>query len=208
MHTNLPGRGVCMCGRYYIDPDTEDSVERLFRIRPDHRTAGDVTPGMSPLVLHGRSGKMSADAMYWGMTGQNGSMIINARSENIYDRPMFRNSIADRRLVIPAAGFYEWDRERNKVTFHLPDSGPLFLAGIYTLDRNKEAFVILTTSANRSVESVHDRMPVIIPARDVADWLFEPGKTREFLQTVPPMLTSEREYEQISLFQTMLLEKQ
>ena len=183
MHTNLPGRGVCMCGRYYIDPDTEDSVERLFHIRPKQRTAGDVTPGMSPLVLHGRSGKMSADAMHWGMTGQNGSMIINARSENIYDRPMFRNSIADRRLVIPAAG-------------------------IYTLDRNKEAFVILTTSANRSVESVHDRMPVIIPARDVADWLFEPGKTREFLQTVPPMLTSEREYEQISLFQTMLLEKQ
>jgi putative SOS response-associated peptidase YedK len=58
------------------------------------------------------------------------------------------------------------------------------------------------------VESVHDRMPVIIPARDVTDWLFEPKKTREFLQTVPPMLTSEREYEQISLFQTMLLEKQ
>ena len=84
-----------MCGRYYIDPDTEDSVERLFHIRPKQRTAGDVTPGMSPLVLHGRSGKMSADAMHWGMTGQNGSMIINARSENIYDRPMFRNSIAE-----------------------------------------------------------------------------------------------------------------
>ena len=51
-------------------------------------------------------------------------------------------------------------------------------------------------------------MPVIIPAEDVTDWLFEPKRTQEFLQTVPPKLTSEREYEQISLFETMLLEKQ
>ena len=197
-----------MCGRYYLDPDTEDSVERLFNIRTDYRTSGDVTPGMSPLILHGRNGKIAADGMYWGMTGSCGSMIINVRSENVYDRAMFRNSIADRRLVIPASGFYEWDRDRNKVAFSLPDSGPLFLAGIYTLDRNRESFVILTTSANRSMKGIHDRMPVILPAWDVTDWLFEPYRTREFLQMVPPKLTAKREYEQISLFQTMLLEKQ
>ena len=105
-----------MCGRYYLDPDTEDSVERLFNIRTDYRTSGDVTPGMSPLILHGRNGKIAADGMYWGMTGSGGSMIINARSENVYDRAMFRNSIADR-------------RQRTEGLSFLP---PAFMSGIVT----------------------------------------------------------------------------
>jgi putative SOS response-associated peptidase YedK len=58
------------------------------------------------------------------------------------------------------------------------------------------------------MKGIHDRMPVILTARDVTNWLFEPDRTRELLHKVPPKLTAKREYEQISLFQTMLLEKQ
>lgn len=189
-----------MCGRYYVEPDTVDQVEQLFRVHTGANVRGDVTPGMSPVVLGAKESAMRAETMHWGITGGSGSLIINARAESVRERPMFRNSIADRRLVIPAAGFYEWDRDKNKVTFSLPDRQILFLAGLYTLDRNREAFVILTTRANRSMERVHDRMPLIISANEVSDWLFEPGKTGEFLQMTPPELTAFREYEQMSLF--------
>ena len=99
---------------------------------------------------------------------------------------------------IPAEHFYEWDREKNKVTFSLPDSEIIYLAGFYNMVNNVDSFVILTTAANESMERVHDRMPLMIEERDVSDWIMEPGKTRELLHRKMPELHSEQEYKQLS----------
>ena len=200
-----------MCGRVWLAPETD--LEKYQKILADKfsqeilklwKKTGEFYPSDLLLAIDNRN---NVTLMKWGYDIFN-RKVINTRIESIRDKKIYTSDYISHRCLIPASGFYEWDRDRNKVAFSLPDSGPLFLAGIYTLDRNRESFVILTTSANRSMEGIHDRMPIILTARDVMNWLFEPDRTRELLHKVPPKLTAKREYEQISLFQTMLLEKQ
>ena len=70
--------------------------------------------------------------MSWGFRQFTGSgLIINARAESVIDKPMFRDSILQRRCVIPASWFYEWNRKKEKVTFKQEDSSILFMAGFY-----------------------------------------------------------------------------
>lgn len=61
--------------------------------------------------------------------------------------------------MIPAAGFYEWSRQKEKNTFYRKDGKPLYLAGFYDRFDKEDRFVILTTVANASMRPVHDRMP-------------------------------------------------
>ncbi|MCR5208994.1 MAG: SOS response-associated peptidase [Lachnospiraceae bacterium] len=189
-----------MCGRFYFGSYTANIVEKTFNIFGGVGTVGDVTPGMSPMVLSGRKERLTEETMHWGIKNRNGGLIINARAESVYEKPMFSESMEYRRIIIPAEHFYEWDRDKNKVTFSLPDSEIIYLAGFYNLINNVDSFVILTTEANESMEKVHDRMPLMIEAKDVNDWIMESGKTREFLHRKMPELHSERKYEQLSLF--------
>ena len=102
--------------------------------------------------------------------------------------------------MIPAAGFYEWDRQKNKVTFTLPEEGSMYMAGFYRRFDDRDHFISLTTAANESMLPVHDRMPLILPRKDISDWIYEPGKTEEFLARSGPELARHREYEQMTLF--------
>ena len=101
---------------------------------------------------------------------------------------------------MPAAGFYEWDKEKNKVTFFRKDKSPIYLAGFYQLSENHDSFVILTTAANESMIRVHDRMPLMIEKDKVRDWLYNNEAAKEMLSADMPLLDSSREYEQLSLF--------
>jgi len=187
-----------MCGRFYFGSYTASIVEKTFNIFGGVGTVGDVTPGMMPMILSGRRKQLTEETMLWGMKNPKGGLIINARVESVYEKPMFSESMEYRRIVIPAEHFYEWDREKNKVTFSLPDSEIIYLAGFYNMVNIVDSFVILTTAANESMERVHDRMPLMIEERDVSDWIMEPGKTRELLHRKMPELHSEQEYEQLS----------
>ena len=138
--------------------------------------------------------------MYWGLKNPRGGLIINARAETALQKPMFAAGVENRRLIIPAEKFYEWNGNKDKFTFCRPDSDVIYLAGFYDMSGNREAFVILTTAANDSMFPVHDRMPLMIEEKDVPDWLLEPRKTQEFLRMQMPELVREREDGQMSLF--------
>ena len=182
---------------------------------------GDVTPAMNPLVLmaerrdriegntssgndksRGENGdrKIRVADMHWGVVGKDKKLVINARAETALEKPMFSDSVTHRRCVMPAAGFYEWDKEKNKVTFFRKDKSPLYLAGFYQLSDNRDSFVILTTAANESMIKVHDRMPLMIEKDKVRDWLYDSAAAKEMLSANMPLLDSSREYEQLSLF--------
>jgi putative SOS response-associated peptidase YedK len=104
---------------------------------------------------------------------------INARSETVQTRPMFRQLIATRRCLVPVDGFYEWHATATGKMPHyvrLADDVPMLIAGLWDRwrhgdERSIESFTILTTTANELVAKVHDRMPVIVDAGDVATWL-------------------------------------
>jgi putative SOS response-associated peptidase YedK len=108
--------------------------------------------------------------------------MINARSETVATLPAFRDAIKLRRCLIPADGFYEWQRRgatKQPYCFEV-NNGELFaFAGIW--DRWKDPIgdwirtcSILTTTPNAVASTIHDRMPVILNP-DSYDLWFDPG---------------------------------
>ena len=208
-----------MCGRYFWTDDAEDAfeedfpelAEEVFELR-----AGDYTPGMKSLAVIGRStplygngsaehGEQAGDAglstefLLWGFPGfDKGKLLINARAESVRDRPTFADSYAARRCVLPAAGFYEWDRKKEKVIFTVPESKILYLAGIYRPYGEEKRFVVLTREANASMAEVHDRMPLILSREEVRPWVNGAGAADDILAKTLPMLRAERPYEQMT----------
>jgi len=137
------------------------------------------------VARHARSGGRELVALWWGLVPfwtddpQRAARPINARSEDVTRRPMFRNLIATRRCLIPVDGFYEWRTTpsgRHPHYVRLAENAPMLLAGLWDRWRHGDApalesFTILTTQANELVAPVHDRMPAIIAASDAGTWL-------------------------------------
>lgn len=119
----------------------------------------------------------------WASDISIGGQLINGRSETVLEKPAFRESFRARRCLIPADGFYEWKKagkEKQPFHFGMKDGSLFAFAGVW--DRWKspggawlESCSILTTAPNQLLADVHDRMPVILPARHYEAWLSAPG---------------------------------
>ncbi len=104
------------------------------------------------------------------------------------------------RCAVPAAGFYEWNRSKEKVVFTHRESPVFYMAGLYRKFDGEDRFVVLTTQANASVAPVHERMPLILEADELETWLNDDAGAAKLLEKTPEMLTRSQEYEQLSLF--------
>jgi putative SOS response-associated peptidase YedK len=132
---------------------------------------------------HGEHNRL--DLLKWGLVPSwskdlsFGSHLINARSETVAEKPTFRHAIKYRRCIVPTSGFYEWDHSGGKKQpyyIQLADQSPMCLAGVWESWKapdgsELETFAILTTSANKLVEPIHDRMPVILYPDTFNLWL-------------------------------------
>ncbi len=211
-----------MCGRFYVDDGTGKAVQKIiramrsgrlgegtstgddaFRVLPDSGMTGssrDIHPSEKAEIIAFMQGDLSTAVMRWGFPSyRSGQLMINARCETALEKPSFSESLMARRCVIPAAGFYEWDSGKNKVTFFSPQAPYMFLAGFYNLFDGEDRFIILTREANEDMAPVHDRMPLILPEEEIADWIMEPGKTKEFLRRDAMRLSRKQDYEQMTL---------
>ena len=117
---------------------------------------------------------------FWAKDRKIGSRAINARIETAAEKPMFKDSFAKRRCLIPVDGFYEWERkQKGKLPhyIHATDGAPLSVAGLWASWRDPEieerllTCTILTGEPNSLVKPIHDRMPVVIPMDDWDHWL-------------------------------------
>ncbi len=181
-----------MCGRYTLS-STPARINVRFEVSidPDWKPSYNVAPGTQVLMVHADSetGERAAEAAYWGFTpgwfkpGGRAPRPINARSEGVAAKPMFKNAFARRRCILPADGFYEWkllDHGKQPWLIRLRDGEPFGFAGIYepgneTTD-DRPSCAILTTEANTMMRDIHARMPVILEPKDYARWL-EPKQT-------------------------------
>ncbi len=195
-----------MCGRYCISDDTAREIEKIVR-NLDRKLAvhhsGDVSPSAMATVLVQPGNLLTATDMKWGFPGYEGkSLLINARAESVLGKRTFQESVRQRRCVVPASGFYEWNRKKEKFTFRRADHVPLlFMAGCYNLYDGKNRFVILTTQANASMAPVHERMPLILERSEMESWLTDDGCVERLLKKEPSNLVYSTEYEQLSLFE-------
>jgi len=192
-----------MCGRYTLT-SPEDIAARFglgalaeTRIEPRF----NVAPSQGVPVIVEREAGPTLTTMRWGLQpawmksdGQR-PPPINARSESLLERPMFRGAVAHGRCLIPADGFYEWmvvpgRKTKQPMYIHLK-GGPIFaFAGLYVQGREDvgETCVIVTMAANDVISSIHERMPVILDRSMEMRWLdrdLEDGKTAlSYLQPV------------------------
>lgn len=173
-----------MCGRYYIA--SEDSHEEFKRLidelnqRENEERAGfktgEVFPGDNALVVCNNKKLISRPfVMKWGFSQKDGKLLINARSESAPEKPMFRELIGSRRVLIPANGYYEWEKNgRSKTKYALStEKSFLFLAGLYRpkADAGGHEFVILTKEAAADIRFIHSRMPVAFSVSQAHAWL-------------------------------------
>jgi putative SOS response-associated peptidase YedK len=106
-------------------------------------------------------------------------LLINARAETAAEKPAFRGAMRYRRCLVPADGFFEWQRVgREKQPFHMRrrDGAPFALAGLWERwlgpDGSEiDTCALLTTEANELMRPIHDRMPVILDPPDFDLWL-------------------------------------
>jgi len=119
----------------------------------------------------------------WARDAKIGSRLINARAETVAATPAFRASFARRRCIVPADGFYEWERRTPEIRqpnlVRRVDGEPMAFAGLWSAWRDParpesdlvRTFTIITTGANATVAPIHDRMPAILPASAWQAWL-------------------------------------
>lgn len=199
-----------MCGRYQFSLQQYDDLAQILadaqrRSRqlselnfamadpittPAHGAAADIAPTNVAPVMIASGNRIVGEFQKWGIPNFQGKLVINARAETVTEKPMFRRSIAAQRCVVPASAYYEWDSGKRKYCFTLPDQ-PLFFAGIYDVVNGMNCFVILTTAPNDSVESIHDRMPLILTRDQVRPWLTDAATALELLASHPPLLRKE-----------------
>ena len=193
-----------MCGRYYIDDDTAREIARLVRQIDDSLRTGlkgrDIHPTDLAPILTGQGDKLTAKWQKWGLPGlDKKGVIFNARSETVLDKKMFQEGVHSRRIAVPCTWFYEWNRNKEKITFYREDSPVMFLAGFYNRFEDGDRFVILTAGADDIVKHTHDRMPLILEREEIGDWIMDDGKTEKLLVQKPVRLKKRAEYEQQTL---------
>lgn len=195
-----------MCGRYYIDTNWLDEIGNVvYSFDIDWKICteqfqGDILPTNTAPIIEKTEHGLQLSLCKWGFPLQKGkNLVINARAETVLDKPSFSNGIWYHRIVIPASGFYEWNRLKEKNTFTRSNASVLYLAGFCDWFDNEQRFVILTTAANESMIKVHDRMPLILEKEQLEDW-FDNEKMQVILRQEPVMLKRQAEYEQLSLF--------
>lgn len=196
-----------MCGRYQLTatPATlaeHFQLQRLPRVQPSYNIA-PARKILTIVELDDRSRK--AVNLFWGLVpswakdAKNSSHLINARLETVREKPSFRSAFKHRRCLIPANGFYEWQkRAAGKQAFHIhrQDHQLFAFAGLWEQWQHETetlySCTIITTAANPLMQPIHERMPVILAAEDYAGWLDKSSAETQVFellgrQVYPPM---------------------
>lgn len=186
-----------MCGRYNFTVEQSEEIKDILekvnaRFQGKEIRQGEVFPTNQVPILIDENQRVEPSLSCWGFPkfDQKG-VIINARAETAFEKRTFRDSLVNRRCIIPSTGFYEWDSVKQKFLFRLAGTNALYMAGIYTFYRDEIRYVILTTDANESMREVHHRMPLVIPKQEIDTWILDPGATSYLLRRTPPQLIRE-----------------
>ncbi|MCL4250260.1 MAG: SOS response-associated peptidase [Anaerolineae bacterium] len=189
-----------MCGRFVLAVNPEQlTLEFGLERAPEFAANYNVAPTQNVLAVTNEQPDTAVELRWglvpsWAKDLSIGAKMINARAETISEKPAFRTAFKRRRCLIPANGFYEWhkneDGTKTPMYIHLDDRDIFAFAGLWEVHRSDEGEVlrtctIITTNANIFMESIHDRMPVILHREDYATWLTpgeaDPGMLKSLL---------------------------
>jgi putative SOS response-associated peptidase YedK len=197
-----------MCGRFTLRASPKVIAEQfaLFEM-PDFAARFNIAPSQAVPIVRLRPGEATPRRelvlVHWGLIPpwaedpSIGNRLINARAETAGEKPAFRKAMRERRCLVVADGFYEWQgRGRNKRPYliRLHGDRPFGFGGLWESwegpdHRRIESCTVLTTDANDVVRPIHDRMPVIVAPEDYGRWLdptvHDPRELAELLRPFP-----------------------
>ena len=197
-----------MCGRYTLATPVE-ALKEEFEVGgpvPELAPSFNVAPAEEVAVVREDGGYRRLELLRWGLVPfwaddpGIGQRMINARAETAPDKPAFRAAFRKRRCLIPADGFYEWQRADGgpKQPFHIRrrDGRPFAFAGIWEdwRDGKVRSCAILTTDANEELQKVHHRMPVILDREDYGRWLDPEAGEKDLRVLLQPYAADDLEF--------------
>ena len=199
-----------MCGRYKLEDKIDDeqlaeqvrqAIRIAARLDAKMKTSGDIRPtDIAPVIApSARNRALGAFPMQWGFTHpKRGMLVFNTRMETAEERGMLAGSVHDRRCLVPASQYYEWKKidpkRKERYAFRAQDGSPLYMAGLYirTSDEHRlPCFTILTRDADRSIQDLHPRMPVLVPYARAEEWLSPDTDFRGMIASLKVPVTAE-----------------
>ncbi len=195
-----------MCGRYVLKRKDLEELLRTFGIRSleEFHSRFNIAPTTNVPAIRARpDGALEAVGLKWGLVPSwsrdpaGGARLANARAEGISGKPAFRHAFRQRRCLVPASGFYEWQtigRSKHPWFFARRDEQPFVFAGLWESWQDDhglelETCALITTEPNDVVRPVHNRMPVILARPEAERWLSptltQPDQLLPLLQPYP-----------------------
>ena len=187
-----------MCGRFTLTVDPAEIKEAFedYIFPPKFAPRYNIAPSQ-PVLAIPNDGLNKADFFVWGLIPSwakdpaIGNRLINARGETLAEKPSFRGGYKYKRCLILANGFYEWKSQPGAKTktphfIHLKSGKPFAFAGLWdewiSPDGSQvRSCTIVTITPNTLMESIHNRMPVILKSGDYGQWLDKVARTPESL---------------------------
>ena len=186
-----------MCGRFAIKFDVLDAErefdvkEVLHQFQPNY----NVAPMQNIPVVFNQDGSNVLDVFRWGLIPHWAKdeklayKMINSRIESVAEKPSFRRAFMEGRVLIPASGFYEWKKAgdtKQPYFIHLKEKDLFAFAGISSKWTNPKGEVIktcsiITSSPNKFMEKIHDRMPVILSKKFEQKWISPEVHDKDYL---------------------------
>lgn len=206
-----------MCGRFTLTTP-EELIAEAFGLdgeQPKLAARYNIAPSQEIAGVIQVSDRRQLAMFHWGMLApgeaeREDSLLINARSETVASKPLFREAFRARRCLVPADGFYEWRRagsRREPFHIRLRSRRPFAFAALWNeekeaaSERPLRTCAILTTEPNAVTREVHDRMPVILKPEAYAAWLRTPADTRnDLLGLLQPYPAEEMETARVSSY--------
>jgi putative SOS response-associated peptidase YedK len=196
-----------MCGRFVITSPPA-ALRQIFGYveRPNFPPRHNIAPTQPIPVVIIENNARHFRLMRWGLLPawvedpRKFTLLINARSETVLEKPAFKNAIKRRRCLIPADGYYEWQASggRKRPHFiHRRDGTPMGLAGLAETwigpnGEELDTVAIVTAPASADLAVLHDRVPVTISPADFGRWL---DCSADEAETVMALLTAPGEGE-------------
>jgi putative SOS response-associated peptidase YedK len=188
-----------MCERFTRRADSK-KISKEFKVAdvPAVEARYNIAPTQDVLAIYEREDGREAALFKWGLVPSwakdisLGARLINARSETVAEKPAFRQAFKQRRCIIPADGFYEWQKtgaRKQPFFFRMRDERPFGFAGLWERWEGDggqiiNSCAILTTDANEVLRPVHDRMPVILHPDDYGLWLDADARKLDLIKEV------------------------
>lgn len=175
-----------MCGRF-INLTGINSIKKIFNLDSSlniNLLSFNISPSQNCHIIF-KKNDLKIDVAKWGYsfndskTNQEKS-AINSRLETLTNKILFKEFYYERKCIIPLNGYYEWSiKDNKKIPFfiHLPPAEPMYLAGIWKYNdykiNNHKVFTVITKNANKYIEEIHNRMPIVLSRYEAEEYLYD-----------------------------------